>query len=117
MKKENNKAIKQLQIKDVIRKVQEELMESQRERENQGIPPLFEVDALEIELHFTIQQQTGVNAGFSLAVVDLDAEHTYSSEQVQKITLRLKKVPAPGEEFLPAPDMNGSFPNEELRND
>lgn len=114
MKKEDHQITKQLQIKDVIRKVQEELIESQQEREKQGIPPLFEVDSLEIELHFTVQEQMDASTGFSIAVVDLDAEHTYSAEQVQKITLRLKKVSAPGEDFKPTFDMDGSLPNDEL---
>lgn len=89
----------QLQIKDVIRKVQQELIESQKEREESGILPLFEVDSLELEIHFIVRQQSEGRAGLSFAVVDAEAEHNYSREQVQKMTLRLKRAETDSYDF------------------
>ena len=91
----------QLQIKDVIRKVQQELIESQKEREESGILPLFEVDSLELEIHFIVRQQSEGRAGLSFAVVDAEAEHNYSREQVQKMTLRLKRAETDSYDFSP----------------
>ena len=91
----------QLQIKDVIRKVQQELIESQKEREESGILPLFEVDSLELEINFIVRQQSEGRAGLSFAVVDAEAEHNYSREQVQKMTLRLKRAETDSYDFSP----------------
>lgn len=112
--KENHTAfVNQLQIKDVIRKVQQELIDSQKERREQGMSPLFEVDSLEIEIHFVVQQQSEAKTGVSLAVVEVGADHNYNQEQIQKITLRLKKVENCGEDFQQPVWDNGVLPNEQ----
>lgn len=113
MTKKSESFANQLQIKDVIRKVQQELTESQKEREEAGILPLFEVDSLELEIHFVARQQREGKAGLSFAVVDAEAEHTYSREQVQKMTLRLKRAETDGFDFFPPSCENGALPNEE----
>lgn len=113
MKENHAVFVSQLQIKDVIHKVQQELIDSQKERRDLGMSPLFEVDSLEIEIHFVVQQQTDAKAGVSLAVVDVGADHNYSQEQIQKITLRLKKAENRGADFQPPVLDDGSLPNEE----
>lgn len=88
-------------------------MESQKEREDAGILPLFEVDSLELEIHFTVRQQSEGKAGLSFAVVDAEAEHHYSREQIQKMTLRLKRAETDSFDFSPPSWENGALPNEE----
>ncbi len=102
-----------LKIKDVIHKVQQELAESQNEREEKGLPPLFEVDSLDIEIHFVVQQHADSRVGASLAVIDVGADHNYSQEQIHKMTLRLKKFEGFGADFSPPAWEGGLLPNEE----
>ena len=86
---------------------------TQKEREESGILPLFEVDSLELEINFIVRQQSEGRAGLSFAVVDAEAEHNYSREQVQKMTLRLKRAETDSYDFSPPSWENGALPNEE----
>ena len=103
-----------IRIKDVIRKVQQELMESQKEREELEEPPLFEVEGMELEIHFVARKTTDAKAGLSLPVVDVGANRNYSNEQIQKLKIRLRVVEegAAGFNFTPKKE-SGSRPNYE----
>jgi hypothetical protein len=48
----------ELPIKDLIRRVQQELISSQATRESSGQQPLFQIDKLRIEINFVVTKTT-----------------------------------------------------------
>jgi hypothetical protein len=87
-----------LLLKDLISKVQQELLQSRREREERGEPPMFEVADLTLEVHFVAQQTTEVNGGIDLKVLTVGGltagvKRGLQHQQIHKITLRLTGVP------------------------
>lgn len=88
-----------LPIGDLIRRIQNDLIESQRQRESEGQPPLFEVDSLTLEVHFVVTRSTKTTGGFDLKVITFGGETTYTSEQVHKISLSLKSAPQEEADF------------------
>lgn len=84
---------KPLFIMDLIRQIQSELIESQRQREQEGLSALFEVESLTVEAQFIATDSSKEKGGFDLKILTLGGESTYSSEQVHKITLTLKTTP------------------------
>jgi hypothetical protein len=84
-----------LSIKELIRRVQRELIASQKEREAANEEALFQVDKLDLEVHFVVTKSTKAEGGFSLQVLTLGGFHAGTSrnseeQQVQKLTLSLK---------------------------
>lgn len=90
--------IKGIGIKDLIREVHEQLALSEQEREEDGLPPLFEIDRLDLEVNFVVKEDASARGGIDLKVFSLGTELTGGSERVHKITLHLKAVP-PEDEF------------------
>jgi hypothetical protein len=91
-----------LSLKELIRRVQEELAESQEEREKRGDQALFEVEKLVLEVNFAVTRSAKVNGRLEFKVLTLGGVnagggHDYEQQRVHKITLSLKAVPpAPG---------------------
>jgi len=88
-------------VKDLIRRVHQELLESQQEREKSGEHPIFEVESLTIEVNFVIVQSKEAKGevGFKLITVaegDLGGTKSYQQQQIQKITLSLTALPYDG---------------------
>lgn len=84
-------------LHEAIRSVQDELIKSQQEREQKGIPKLFVTEKLTIELScvFSETDSTEAKGGFkALSVLALDANAASSvrSEEVQKVILEFKTV-------------------------
>jgi hypothetical protein len=89
---------KSLFIRDLIRHVHQELLESRAEREASGQPAIFEVTNLVIEVNFVITESTEGKGGLNFKVitvggVDVGGSKTYEQNQVQKITLTLTALP------------------------
>jgi hypothetical protein len=87
-----------LQVKDLIRMVTDELMQSRQEREDRHEPAIFEVEKLTLEVHFVAQTSTEFNGGLDLKVVTVGGGHvggkrTYQNQQVHTITLTLAGAP------------------------
>ncbi|MEK6283163.1 MAG: trypco2 family protein [Acidobacteriota bacterium] len=87
-----------LSLKEMIRRVQTELMESQLEREASGLPALFAVDGLTLEVNFVVTKSKGASGGFDFKVLTFggikaggDLEH--QEQQTHKIILSLKGNP------------------------
>ena len=80
---------KNLLIKDLIRQVHRELVASQEERDEEGLPPLFQVDSLVIEANFVVVDDQKAEAGFGFSLLKAGAEVNYKHEQIHKITLNL----------------------------
>jgi hypothetical protein len=75
--------------------VQDELIESQRKRQEAGKPALFKTDKLTIEAHCVFAKKSSENAGMGfrlLSLVDVNGgiHHGVENSFVQKITLELK---------------------------
>jgi hypothetical protein len=84
-----------LSIKELIRRVQRELIASQKEREAANEEALFQVDKLDLEVHFVVTKSSKAEGGFSLQVLTLGGGHAGTSrgseeQHVQKVTLSLK---------------------------
>ncbi len=84
-------------LHEAIRSIQDELLKSEREREQKGIPRLFVTEKLTIELSCVFSEtdskeaKGGINA-FSVLALDTASTNTVSSEKVQKVILEFKTV-------------------------
>jgi hypothetical protein len=82
----------ELSLKDLIRAVSNELIASRAERLAAGLPPLFEIHDLTIEVSFVVTESTSGGGGFDLKVIKADATAKYDKESVHKVTLTLKAL-------------------------
>jgi len=88
---------KNLFIKDLIRRVQVELMESQKEREQNGEPAIFEVEKMTIEVNFVAIESKKAEGGLDFKIIavggiDLGGSAGIQQQQIHKITLSLNAV-------------------------
>lgn len=81
-----------LPLKEFVRAVQSELIESEKEREESDIPPLFKVDSLEIEASVVASKRVEGKGGISIQVVSLGGGGHVEEQSVQKIKLTLSAV-------------------------
>lgn len=98
-------------LHEAIRSIQDELIKSQQERVQKGIPRLFVTEKLTIELScaFSETDSTDTKGGINaLSVFALDAASTnsVSSERVQKVTLEFKTIESKDEENSNNPKNN-----------
>jgi len=77
-------------ISSLIRKVHEELIESQKMREDAEQDPLFEVESLTIEANFVVSTTTEGKGKVDLKIVGVDGMKNVKKEQIHKLTLKLK---------------------------
>ena len=87
-----------LSLKELIRGVQQELIESQKERQEKGDPSLFEVEKLTLEINFVVTRSQGGKGSFEVKVLtfggfNLGGEGNFQQQKIHKITLSLKAVP------------------------
>ncbi len=85
-------ALKNLLIKDLIRQIHKELIESQTERENENLEPLFSVESLKIEANFVAVDDQQAEAGFGFHLLKAGGKINYKQEQIHKITLNLTTI-------------------------
>jgi hypothetical protein len=81
-----------LSIKELIQAVRNELVESENERRQKKIDPLFVVDSLKIEVNFVVENKKDTGGKFNLQVVDIGRNVVYTEQQIHKITLDLKTI-------------------------
>jgi hypothetical protein len=84
-------------IKDLIRQVQKELVESQREREAAAEDPIFRVDGLTIEANFVVSRTGGAKGGLDFKIITLGGSRDIERQQVHKLTLTLTAEAAEGD--------------------
>lgn len=72
-------------VRELIRAVSEELIESRAERIASGEPPVFEVDSLDIELSVAVTRSVEKGGGVDIKVVRGDVAVTDGDASVQKI--------------------------------
>ncbi|MCU4155690.1 hypothetical protein J1N10_06850 [Carboxylicivirga sp. A043] len=80
----------ELNLKELIHEVREELIASEKLRVQKGLDTLFEVDMLKIEVNFVVEKISGKSGGVNLKVIDGKLNKEYKEQQVHKITLDLK---------------------------
>ncbi|GAA3767747.1 trypco2 family protein [Streptomyces phyllanthi] len=89
-------------VKELIRKLSEDLLESERERKQSGRRAVFEVAELTVELEFTVSRSRQGRAGLDLHVVDVGGEAGRTNAHSQRMTLRLvaagAKIPPFGDD-------------------
>ena len=81
-----------LSMRDLIRAVTRELLDSQADRERAGDPAVFEVKELTIEISFVATTSTHGSGGFDLKVIKADTGVQYDKQSVHTVTLTLKAV-------------------------
>ena len=86
------KTTKGIGLKDLIRSIHTELAESQADREQTGMPPLFEVNGLDLELHFTISETDHIGGKIDLKIISIGSDKTIKDEQIHRITLHLRAL-------------------------
>jgi len=100
-KKNSEQITENLFIKELIRKVHDELIESQKEREEKKIDSLFTVKDMTIEVNFIAEKSTKVEGGLDFKVVTVGGNTDIKSQQIHKITLNLEVEKIKEEESTP----------------
>lgn len=106
-------------LHEAIRTIQDELIKSEVERKQEGIPALFETKKLVIELScvFTESENSEIDGKVNaISVVSLDSKlsSTTSSEKMQKITIEFSTTKSEDHLNRPIPSHgndNGIFPH------
>lgn len=81
-----------LHIAELLKKVQEELILSEKRRLNNETPPLFRVNDLTIEVNFLVEESSHMDGEFNLKVITSGMKIESKSQSVHKITLNLKAI-------------------------
>jgi hypothetical protein len=81
-------------VKDLIRQVHEELLESQRERIEANQPALFRVENLTIEPHFVATEAQTIKGGLEFRIltvggISAGGSRDLQQQQIHKLTLTL----------------------------
>jgi hypothetical protein len=84
------KDMESLNLKELIHAVRQELIDSENERIDKGLSPLFKVENLKIEVNFVVEQTKKTGGKIGIKIVDVGHDVTYSNQQIHKILLELK---------------------------
>ena len=79
----------EISVKELLRKISEDLLESEEERLSKGQRSVFEVSELTIELAFVVSRSREGRGGVDLRVVNIGGDASRKSEQTQRMTLKL----------------------------
>ena len=85
----------QLFIKQLIRRVYQELNESLLERERAGEQPIFEVSSLLVEVNFVAIQTKEISGGVDFKIVTVGGGGAYERQHVHKVVLTLDAIGEP----------------------
>jgi hypothetical protein len=85
-------------IRELIRRVHRELLESRAEREEEGLAPIFEVQGMTIEVNFVATESRDAKGGLDFRVITAGVSRRYDEQQVHKITLTLSAPVIAGED-------------------
>lgn len=80
-------------LKELIEKVQEDLLASFEAREARGDPAIFEVADLTLEVNFVVERSGDLKGGVDFKVLTVGGSRQVSRQQVHKVTLKLVGVP------------------------
>lgn len=99
MSKDNPPQSVELNLSDLIHQIRDELVESEKRRKTEKKDPLFQLDEMELEIHFGVTKEMGGNGKVKFSVMTLAGEFGGSggvqSEKVQTIRLKFKCAEIP----------------------
>jgi len=78
-----------LGVAKLIQDVKSELIRSDEDRRNQGLPALFQLRSFDLEINFVVKASRKGQVGLKYEVVAVGGESEVSSEKVQKIVLHM----------------------------
>jgi hypothetical protein len=111
----SDELIENLSLKDLIRSIQDQLIEAERDRIGKGLAPLFVTDSLEIEASVIVEAQNTSKLGFDLKVLSASNADQVNDNAVHKINLKFRVLsseigafPVPSE-TVPIPPI-GKYP-------
>ena len=84
-----------LELKDLIRRTREELLELEAERTARGNEPLFRVDSIVVEASFIVEESNTSKGGFDLKLISAGAEAAYGKNEIHKVAVTLTAPTAP----------------------
>jgi hypothetical protein len=87
-------------IPELVSEIRKELIESDLQRDKDGIPALFIAKSVDLEISFVVKKADSAGSKLSLEVVTLDAKRQISAEETQKMTLHLE-VQKPQDIIIP----------------
>jgi len=76
-------------LKAVIRSIQNQLIESEKEREEMNLPGIFSVKEIEIEMSFVVEKSISAEAQANIVIVDAEGSVNYRKEEINRIKLTL----------------------------
>jgi len=76
-----------IELKEVVAKLRQELMEAQDAAEKEGIT--FALGDIDVEFQVVVTKQGGANVGIKFWLVDAAADARFSSASTQKIKFQL----------------------------
>ena len=79
-----------LPLKEIIRSIHCQLIESENERKDMKLPAAFHVKNVELEMNFIIEREFETQAEANIVVVDANSSYKYRKEEVHKIKLTLE---------------------------
>ena len=83
-----NHETERLGISDILRKVQIELIESEKDRRRSAVPALFETDSCEVEIKFVVKESTSSGGKLDLKLVALNLGENASIEVVHSVRIK-----------------------------
>jgi hypothetical protein len=81
-----------LQLTDLIDTIRNELAAVDENRIRDGAEPLFELERLELELRFTVEQRAAGKTGFDIKVLTAGGEETLREELIQTVKISYRFV-------------------------
>ena len=87
----------EIALADIIRMLRDDILRLYEERKESGLPPLWKISDCEIELNIVSRESKNVDGKATAAIFATSASKSYSSEQVQKIKLKLTPIIHAGE--------------------
>jgi hypothetical protein len=84
--------VDELSLDTLVAAVSSQLLLSQQRRIDAGLPPVFQVDSLTLEVSFVVTSSKEGGGGISISVVKADGKLKYDEQSLQKVTLQLSAV-------------------------
>lgn len=94
-------------LKQLIVQVRDSLESVDSERQAEGRAPLFELESLELEIKFTVNEGEATKGGFDIKVVSLGTENSVRSEEVQTLRLTYRVASHAAHSHLPGTRFHG----------
>lgn len=76
-----------IRLKELVQEIRRQLEELDNDRTKEGKAALFELQSLELELKFAVEENTAETGGFDFKIVALGSEQQYRSETIQAIKI------------------------------